>query len=373
MHRLDASDYRRVGPLLSDLTAYNVSIDAVLEGCNPGEVYVDDAAAAQLALLTGPEGTYLGGTSPTADHIAALKALVNDLMVQQDVELLWLVCAPGWAQHLAQILPRPPLSQARQHYVCTVLALDWRVQVPQGYAVQPITQALLSRVDLEVPDHIYHWMDSNWGCTEDFLARGFGFVTEDQTQQRVVSWSLCDCSGGAACEIGIHTRPEYRRRGLAAITAAAAVEHALAQGFREVGWHCNTENIASAHTALKVGFVRERDYSQYVSFRSEAIHWAEAARMQAVQGNYAEAADGYVRADSAGEQPEWGRYIPFYAACMFARLGDEAAAFHWLRRALTRGFDDLDSLQCSEALAPLKTSANWAALIESIRREANSQ
>ena len=59
---------------------------------------------------------------------------------------------------------------------------------------------------------------------------------------------------------GIRTHPDYRRRGLAAIAAAAAVEHALAHGYTSVCCHCNVDNRGSIRTAQKVGFVKERDY-----------------------------------------------------------------------------------------------------------------
>ena len=107
-------------------------------------------------------------------------------------------------------------------------------------------------------------MENNWGSTADFLERGFGFVTIYDDE--VVSWSLADCVGGDACEIGIRTAETFRRRGLATITVAAAVEYALSNGFaiaEAVGWHCPEDNYGSIGTAEKVGFEKERDYTMY--------------------------------------------------------------------------------------------------------------
>jgi RimJ/RimL family protein N-acetyltransferase len=356
----------RVRSLLGDLVNCHVCIDGVLEGQNPGAVYVDDSVAPQTVLLIGPEGTYLGGDSPATAQVTALKDLVTDLMYRQGIDVLWIACDPAWESRLVDMLPWPPLHQPRQHYICTALALDWHACMPTGFAVRPITQELLDYPSLDIPDHVHDWMEGNWGSTGDFLAHGFGFVTVDEVHNRVASWSLCDCTGGGVCEIGIHTHPEYRRRGLATITAAAAVDHALTHGFRSVGWHCNAENAGSRRTALKVGFVWERDYVHHICFRSEAVHWTEAARLQEVHGDHRAAADLYTRADAAEDQPVWGYYIPFYAACAFARLGDYPAAWNWLHRAAARGFDDLDCLQTNEALDPMKTTAEWAALVQMI-------
>jgi RimJ/RimL family protein N-acetyltransferase len=82
----------------------------------------------------------------------------------------------------------------------------------------------------------------------------------------VVSWSLSDCVSGDRCESGIRTAPAHRGRGLATVTAAAAVDHALSTGFARVGWHCPDDNLGSIRTAEKVGFHRERDYCAYYTF-----------------------------------------------------------------------------------------------------------
>lgn len=372
MQKLSEQDYVRARPLLDDLREYNVSIDGVLNGFNPGAVYVDNPVDPQVVLLTSPEGTYLAGKVPTPQQVSALKTLIADLMVKHDFEIIWLQCSAVWERHLTELLPLPPLHFARQHYVCTAVALDWRAFVPAAFSVQPVSSTLLSRPALIIPEHLHDWMQGNWESTAAFLQHGFGMVTEDQTAHKVVSWSLCDCIGAEACEIGIQTDPAYRRRGLAAVTAAAAAAHALAQGFRLVGWHCNADNAGSRHTALKVGFVLEREYFCHAAFRSAAVHWAEAGHLQLAQGNYAAAADLFVRAAGAGEQPDWGHYIPFYAACMFARLGDYPAAWQWLHQAVDRGFGDHSALAQSAALEPLKADSAWTALLERVTQQADS-
>jgi RimJ/RimL family protein N-acetyltransferase len=85
---------------------------------------------------------------------------------------------------------------------------------------------------------------------------------------QVVSWSVADCVSGGACEIGIHTRKDYRRRGLGTLTAAAAVDLGLSN-YRFVGWHCDEQNIPSIRVAEKVGFDLERRYIQYCAYFNE--------------------------------------------------------------------------------------------------------
>lgn len=87
-----------------------------------------------------------------------------------------------------------------------------------------------------------------------------GFGAAAVADGAVVSWSLADCVLGDRAEIGIHTAPAHRRRGLAAAVAARAVTVARARRIREVGWHCNEDNFGSRRTAESVGFRLEREY-----------------------------------------------------------------------------------------------------------------
>ncbi|MGW0231390.1 GNAT family N-acetyltransferase [Actinopolymorpha singaporensis] len=109
-----------------------------------------------------------------------------------------------------------------------------------------------------VPGHLRRWMEGNWGSKDRFLSHGFGAVALHG--DAVASWSLADCVVGNRAEIGIHTAPEHRRRGLASQVAGAAVTLAFDQGVTEVGWHCNDDNLGSYRTAESVGFTLQRLY-----------------------------------------------------------------------------------------------------------------
>ena len=81
---------------------------------------------------------------------------------------------------------------------------------------------------------------------------------------QAVSWSIADCVSGNRCEIGIQTKHEFRRQGLATLTAAATVDFCLQSGIQQVGWHTSEDNIGSIRVAEKVGFERVRNYTWYL-------------------------------------------------------------------------------------------------------------
>jgi RimJ/RimL family protein N-acetyltransferase len=276
IYKLDKTEYEKVRPLFQAFE-YHLTSAAVLDGNNPGKVFVDNSARPQSAFMFSPEGCYLAGNSGhDAFNRALNEALHGKQLLGEPMEALCFVCAStSWEKQLAVVLhPHQPIQIPRRHYSCRKLKYDWRVNLPDGFAVYRVDEALLNRPELEIPRHIKGWIENNWGATADFLQRGFGFVTlhkDADDAVRVVSWSLADCRSGDACEIGIHAVKEYRRRGLATITAAAAVEYALSNGYSMVGWQCSEDNLGSIGTAEKVGFERERDYTLwYAALKQEA-------------------------------------------------------------------------------------------------------
>lgn len=263
-HQLSAEQYEKVRPIVSQLAVYNASIPALLDGINPGQVYVDDPETPTAAYLETVEGNHLAGDAANTAFVGSLNAYFHTHYYSHAEAYLDICLDSDRWDVVALFAPRTSATASRRHYLCSKLVYDgWKQTLPEGFAVRRIDDALLDDASMDIPGHIRGWINNNWGSREHYALHGFGFCTLHGTT--VVSWSLADCAtrGEAKrCEIGIQTRPEYRRQGLAAITAAAAVEYALNNGFAQVGWHCNADNEGSWKTAEKVGFHKERDYTQ---------------------------------------------------------------------------------------------------------------
>jgi GNAT superfamily N-acetyltransferase len=268
IYRLEPGDYQKARSLFQPLD-YQLIIRAVLEGTSPGSVYVDDVDDPGSALLCSAEGCFLAGDETNSAFNRALRDLLarqffaGDAGNGADEEMVFTVQPDGWVTKFGVIFEgRQPWQLPRKYFVGSEVKIDWRAKTPTGYSIQRIDRELLGRAELDVASHIPSWMQANWGSIDAFMDRGFGFGTIHN--RAVVSWSLADCVSGTECEIGIRTRQTYRRRGLATLTAAANVDHALSHGFARVGWHTNEENIASVRVAEKVGFIESRDYLWHV-------------------------------------------------------------------------------------------------------------
>ena len=256
---VDVQNYAAVRPLVQELTVYNVSICALLDGNNPGRVFADNSESPQAVFLETVEGFFLAGHPPNDAFYTHLKQHIQTTYHPQVVFAVQTTSAE-WHEKLGDIFaPRTLIREARRHYVCTRLRyIDWQQNLADGFSVRRIDADLLDNPNLTIPADILRWSQHNWGSREQFLRSGFAFCTLYHNQ--VVSWSLADCISGARCEIGIRTHEDYRQQGLASITAAATVQYALNNGYTHVGWHCDDGNTGSWKTAEKVGFVKERDY-----------------------------------------------------------------------------------------------------------------
>ena len=259
--KLALPDFAAVGPLVAGLS-HQLSANAVLAGQMPGDVFVDDAARPTAALVQSPEGWFVAGDPGNTRFVAGLRDRVTSALDAGARDFVLDFGAAAWAAHAHELAPESTcITVARRHYVFSGLKSP-TAQPPAGYRLEPLTPTLLDRC--QVPDHVHGWISSNWGSVDAFVTRGFGAAAVRGST--VVSWSLADCVTAGRAEIGIHTAPEHRRRGLAAAVAATAVALALDRGLTDVGWHCNDDNVGSYRTAETVGFALERRY-QYFAYR----------------------------------------------------------------------------------------------------------
>ena len=108
----------------------------------------------------------------------------------------------------------------------------------------------------QVRDHVKKLLD-----VDDPLKQGFGFVAVWDGQ--VAAHAMVDFIYGKEGDIGLFTQQTHRRKGLAPITSAAAIEYGLANGLERIWWDCHTENAGSVRTSEKLGLVHDHDYMMH--------------------------------------------------------------------------------------------------------------
>jgi RimJ/RimL family protein N-acetyltransferase len=384
IHELKERDYEKVQPLFEHLR-FNLITCAVIERISPGKIYADNVADPRTAFMCTAEGYYLAGHDNNNEFNTSLNKLIferifaGDTVREDETDVAIGFYPDSWEDKMPTIFQgRTPLTTARRHYVCTEPEVDkWKDHIPEGFQVKRIDEALLGMPQLEIPEHVTGWMKTNWGSVSAFLKKGFGFCTLHD--RKMVSWSLADCVSGNGCEIGIHTREGYRRQGLAALTASAAVDHALSNGFRYIGWHCDEYNLPSIKTAEKVGFKLERKYIQCYACSNEAHHLEETAQAHFRAERYREAIESYEKffATPQEQLPDWLRKeLPqelgvhyFRVASAKAFIGDNNGATEYLEKAIDNGWLHIGFLKGRKEFESVHGTPKWNRILEKIQEK----
>ena len=366
MHVLPPAEYDRVRALFRDLSIYQPACTAVLAGAYPGRVLVDDARQPATALLTtalsaGALWCFLAGDPADAGFNRAVnRVLRSGEGLDEAVTILFITCHPeDWGGNLAMVCdPLTPVPVPRRHYVCRRSTFLWRDHLPHGFAVQRLAPSLLDEPNVILPGEVRDTLE-RWRARGDDL-RDFGFVARHR--DRVVAWATVDFVAAAAGDAGLFTLEEYRRRGLATLTAAAAIEHGLAhQDLSAIHWTCGERNTGSIRTAEKLGCRREHDYVMYVLALDEGENLAYRAYDLLEAGEYQRAVELYAQCFAQRDDlPAWAY---FDAARAWAALGELGQALEALRSAVRHGWTNVQAAQSAAEFEPLWDTWEWGAII----------
>jgi hypothetical protein len=179
--------------------------------------------------------------------------------------------------------------------------------------------------------------------------------------ETIASCCIADCVIDDKCELGISTDIQYRRRGLATLVVAAAVDHCLATGISNIGWHCLQSNRGSIAVAEKVGFQKTTAYFAH----SSVLPTENAADMTVAE--YQEWAEHYER------------FIPAHfaygydAARAWSLAGDAERALAHLRQLFAHGWRGRPEwLERNWVFASLRGIPEFEAMIALLHQQAHN-
>jgi len=375
MQELPAEQYFLTRPMFEGLD-HNLAVFATICGINPGRIFVDDVDRPQTALAITTEGTFLVGeecvpqTRQRLRDFIAHSVFTGQVSVEDSGAMSLQVYPPSWEARLSEIIPQREIEKAqRYHYVCRAPCVDWPARLPAGYRLRKITSGLLGEPQLRIPEDIPRRIAAAWGDVGNLVTTGTGFCI--LCENEVVSWCVADCVAGDRIEVGINTDPGHRRRGLATIAAAAAVEDCLQRGFAMVGWHCEADNVASWKTAQKAGFRRERTYHRYYYMFDEVDHLAELGWFNFKRGDYGKTCLYYERVFAMRQDnPDYYYHL---AALAFAAVGDTEWALYYLREAADHGWAALEMTKQQAHFAILHGTPAWEAVLHRIQENATGE
>lgn len=260
MIELKPDEFADALPLLSRIPQAVIP-QAVCEGINPGRIYVDRREHPRIAFLWTPVGYYfLAGHTIYPSDLAGLAEPLTDVFIPASL-------AGGESSFI--LIPSPEIDRA---HIQALLGGRKTIQIyrrpfafdPSQYAqvrrqLPPLPEGLrLQRVDAALAERC--GLPPSWVTVDNFIAHGTGFAL--MAGDEIASLCQSIFASRQRVEIDLHTRPEYRRRGFAALTACALIDDCLRQG-RLPNWECFWDNQPSINLAGKLGFLPEPDYPVY--------------------------------------------------------------------------------------------------------------
>ncbi len=271
--RLEPHDYARGESLFAPMHDH-LAVRAVLAGKFLGEVYVDDAIHPRAGIvIVARRRFYLAGDAHNVQFNLALQQFFAETVYPQAIQagkkLLGLYFEPSdWAMQMSVILKnKNAIQPPRYHFLLKRLEHDWRDLLPSDFSIRLVDRALLADMNIRGLDELTQEMQSERASVGDFLDQSFGVCLIHDNA--VAGFCLSEYNVGDACEVGIETHHAFRKRGLATAMASALIEHALARGVKNIGWHCYASNLASVATAQKIGFEKVRDYTIFQAWYDE--------------------------------------------------------------------------------------------------------
>jgi RimJ/RimL family protein N-acetyltransferase len=289
--------------------------------------------------------------------------------IDEHVGALLFTCHPeDWGGNLDVLFsPRMPIPMHRRHYTSQSLDFDWRSCLPDGFEVHLLKPDLLTQPGLETPLPLQETLD-NWKSIINPQFSDYGFITlqQDNTHGvKVAGWATVDgvCAGSG--DLGFEVLPEFRRRGLGTVLAAAAIEHGLHAGIKTIHWTCAETNSASIRTAEKLGLQKHPDYTLYLLVFDEAYELAQRAYLALESGDFQSTVDLYDNYFNIDKNPPAWAYIDYARAC--AGMGKFDQALHHLALAVNQGWEDLPEALSHQEFKPYHNLSAWQKFVEEMK------
>ncbi|UCG02965.1 MAG: GNAT family N-acetyltransferase [Candidatus Heimdallarchaeota archaeon] len=368
---LSLDKFHKIRSLFASTKHLRFTIEAVIAGNSPMQIWVDDKESPRSAFLWDQSHCYyFGGDASNNDFCNAVEYLLKNTVIPIAISMnreVFIIeyTDEEWEPVLKKILrDKTPFKVSRKFFVLdTLLTSQWRDILPSDFQIKRIDRGLLES-DIKNLKAIINEINECWHSVDDFLANGFGFclVHIRDKEKEVQGWCTGEYFSKEKCGIGIETFHGYRNRGFATAMASAFVEHSLSVNIQP-HWNSSANNEASIRVAKKVGFRKIQDY--YVLFGAFA-------RIESFRGNYyyqrkdfKKSAQWYEKAAELN-QKKW--YNFYNAACSWALNGNIDFALDNLNKSLnslenpSKRF--INHMRTDSDLVNLYSTEEWKILLQ---------
>ena len=260
MRELKSNEFHNVVQLLQEEKVHCTFAYSVVEGKQPGRVFVDNPSNPECCLVICKGGKYLSaGDTSNPDFNEFISSYLTNR--ENHSNYFDLYSSSGkWVSKFDEILGANAVKLNRVLFEWEPSSLasitNFHEQMPQGFELKRMDAALFEKYVKEM-DASYSDL---WGSCDNFIANGFGFCVLKDGEFVSVCNTYYVSQGRA--EIDITTRAEYRRQGFALIACAAFIMHCARKGLNPI-WDCDGGNENSKKLAVKLGFRGQENYQMH--------------------------------------------------------------------------------------------------------------
>ena len=243
MRRVPETEYKEYIMWAEHNTANSVYPCSIAGGFQSGDIYVNDGPDAEAVFFWHYCGFgYISG-KPSRE---LLEDICSEMISGRSTRRLVLITADE--DVTAFFRSRDFLLDSRAEYRYLPHGKSAEKDTG-GFRIEPIRAENYSKIEGRIIPSF------SWGSSEQFLKEGFGYIALDRGSVCAAAFSAAVSSD--EIDIGVETREDHRRKGLAALLAGRMCDRIVEIGKRPV-WAHAVSNMGSMHTALKCGFVRDR-------------------------------------------------------------------------------------------------------------------
>ena len=268
IYELKKDQYSKISHLLKN-EYINLEIKSVVEGFNPGWVFVDNTKRPKTAMLwsKGIEGFYFVGDANNDDFNDSINDYIKNEIVSRATKLgleyfEFSGTSRAWDENFELIFKDQNLNKSKQFvYKMGNDKInnfnDFNLE--EEYTLRKLNMDLLQseQYDLKfVEDAIYQW----WDSIEKFIDYGIGFCIlhkDIAVCSCVTSFMTDNCM-----ESHIKTSEKHRKSGLATKAVGAFVNFCKENQYN-LYWECMEKNFGSRSLAEKFRYNKEFEYYLY--------------------------------------------------------------------------------------------------------------
>ena len=259
MQELLAPDLERLRPLVPPHreAGHMAFVHAIIDGQQPGSVFVDDVTAPRSALAFNHSGFAFALGEARPDLVGPkLPWLMDQPWMTAEPTSLWCT-TPAWGPALSPFYKE---SISRDEFHFEPRSAPTSAPLPAGYSIVPLDEALAERWG----DGLDPWVVRVWGGAARFAreAFGIGVLFEGKLVTICTVCAIAGHPGEIEAEIEIGTDAMHRRKGLAVSAAVAFFEQCRERGVIPA-WTCDSKNEPSQRAAVRLGF---REFRKVVGF-----------------------------------------------------------------------------------------------------------